>query len=187
MNVCCGHAVEEKFWKDIHKELDSFIQKRIRNPEDISDLRQEICLRIHNNIDSLLKTEKIKSWIYQIARNAIIDFYRKQKPMAVPIEKMTLPVDTEEEQDIEKEVAGWLPDFIKTLPQRYQDPIRLTEMEGLTQQQMSRKLGLKLATAKSRVQRGRRLIQKMLLDCCRLEFDRRGRIVSYHKKKKVHP
>ena len=80
----------QKFWQEIHKELDAFIQKRVRNTEDVFDLRQEILLRIHNNIDSLLKAEKIKSWIYQIARNAIIDFYRKQKPTAALPENLAL-------------------------------------------------------------------------------------------------
>lgn len=176
--------VQNKFWKEIHRELDLFIQKRVRNREDVSDLRQEILLRIHNNIDSLLKAEKIRGWIYQIARNAIIDFYRKQKPTANLPEDMFLPNDSEDEEGVEKEVASWLPDFINALPERYRGPIRLTEIEGLTQQQMSQKLRLKLATAKSRVQRGRRLIQKMLLDCCHLEFDRRGRVVGYYKKAK---
>ena len=164
--------------------MDAFIQKRVRNTEDVFDLRQEILLRIHNNIDSLLKAEKIKSWIYQIARNAIIDFYRKQKPTAALPENLALPNDANDDKDVEKEVASWLPDFIDAIPEHYREPIRLTEMGGLTQQEMSHKLGLNLATAKSRVQRGRRLIQKMLLDCCHLEFDRRGAVVDYYKKAK---
>lgn len=178
-------VVENKFWKDIDGELDSFIQKRVGNREDASDLRQEILIRIHNNINSLLEAEKIRSWIYQIARNAIVDFYRQQKPTANLPENMLLPNDAEDEEDVEKEVASWLPDFINALPECYRDPIRLTEIEGLTQQQMSKKLGLKLATAKSRVQRGRRLIQKMLLDCCHLELDRRGKVVDYYKRAKL--
>lgn len=173
---------KERFWKEIHKELDSFIIRRVGNREDASDLRQEILFRIHKNIDSLLKAEKIRGWMYQIARNAIVDFYRKQKSTSHPAEPAFLPNAAESENDVENEVASWLPNFVSALPERYREPIRLTEIEGLTQQQMSQKLGLKWATAKSRIQRGRQLIQKMLLDCCHLEFDSRGKVMDYHKK-----
>jgi RNA polymerase sigma-70 factor, ECF subfamily len=72
--------------------------------------------------------------------------------------------------------------MIDRLPARYRTPLRLSELEGLPQQQVARRLGLSLSGVKSRVQRGRRQLKLMLLDCCHIEFDRAGSPMDYHQK-----
>ena len=54
----------------------------------------------------------------------------------------------------------------------------LTDLEGLTQAQLAERLGISMSGAKSRVQRGRALLKKNLLDCCRFEFDQRGNLMN---------
>jgi hypothetical protein len=66
--------------------------------------------------------------------------------------------------------------MIHSLPGPYREAILLTEFDGLSQVEMARRLGISVSGPKSRVQRGRRQLKNMLLDCCRFEFDRRGRV-----------
>ena len=54
-----------------------------------------------------------------------------------------------------------------------------TELEGLTQKAAAERVGLSLSGMKSRVQRGRAQLRQRLLECCHIEFDRRGRVVEY--------
>ena len=58
----------------------------------------------------------------------------------------------------------------------------MAEVEGLTQKELAEKEGLSLSGAKSRVQRGRSMMKKVLTDCCQFEFDRRGGVVGYQRK-----
>ena len=57
--------------------------------------------------------------------------------------------------------------------------MRLSEIEGLQQQEVADRLGLSLSGAKSRIQRGRALLKGVLERCCHFEFDRRGNVMGY--------
>ena len=55
----------------------------------------------------------------------------------------------------------------------------LTHFGGMAQNRLAGELGLSFSGAKSRVQRARKMLKDMLLECCHLEFDRRGSIIGY--------
>ena len=69
--------------------------------------------------------------------------------------------------------------MIQELPAKYQEALRLTEFEGLTQNALAQRLGLSLPGAKSRVQRAKEQLKEILLQCCHFEFDRLGKIIDY--------
>lgn len=174
-------------WETLHEPLKKFIDKRVANPHDAEDLLQEVFVRISLRLDTLQDQEKLHAWIYQIARNVIIDYYRSGRTFA------ELPedgVDGEAEPSAEVLVAGGnanaemancLTGMIQQLPEKYRDAIMLTEYENLTQAALAERLGMSVSGAKSRVQRGRKLLKEMMLDCCRLEFDRCGNIIDFQK------
>ena len=69
--------------------------------------------------------------------------------------------------------------MVRQLPADYREAIELTELEGLTQVAVAERLGLSVSGMKSRVQRGRARLRAMLLRCCEIELDRRGRLVAF--------
>ena len=74
--------------------------------------------------------------------------------------------------------------MIYSLPEPYRDALVLTELEGLTQKDLAKRLGISLSGAKSRVQRGREQLKTMLHECCTFEFDRRGMVIDCEPRKK---
>ena len=76
----------ESIWEEFNKPLKSFIKRRVKNDQDVDDILQNVFYKIHTGIGSLRDSDKIYSWVYKIARNAVIDFYRKQKSEANMIE-----------------------------------------------------------------------------------------------------
>src|SRR5438128_3430700 len=68
----------EQTWNALHDPLRIFIRKRVPNDESAEDLLQDVFLKIHMHIDALRDEERLESWVYQIARNLIIDYYRRQ-------------------------------------------------------------------------------------------------------------
>ena len=178
-------------WENFHEPLEKFIARRVANPHDAEDLLQEVFVKISLKLDTLMDQEKIHAWIYQIARNVIVDYYRSGKTFAELPEDLAEGVDgvlgpsAEGEAgasgNVNAEMAGCLTGMVQQLPEKYREAILLTEFENLTQKALAERLGLSVSGAKSRVQRARKLLKDMMLDCCRLEFDRCGNIIEFQK------
>jgi RNA polymerase sigma-70 factor (ECF subfamily) len=73
----------------------------------------------------------------------------------------------------------WLPAAIESLPETYREPVRLYELEGVSQREIASRLGLSLSAAKSRIQRGRTKLIDLIHDCCTFELDARGNVLDY--------
>lgn len=178
MTVCINDI-----WEQLNKPLKKFIRKKVKSEQDTDDIIQEVFIRIHNNISSLKDDSKIHAWIYQITRNSIVDYYRKHEKS---IEFVELPENlTSEIEDylsLNGEITNCLKPMIDTLPEEYRQAILLTEFENLTQKELSNRIGISVSGAKSRVQRARKKLKEILLDCCSLELDYFGNIINYEHK-----
>ena len=172
----------EKVWEEFHPRLKNFILKRIPDEQSAEDLLQEVFLKIHARIDTLRDEEKLQSWIYQIARNAITDYYREQRATLELPESLLLPEEPLVGDDVVKELIPSIKAMVDSLPDEYRRALIMTDYEGLTQRQLAEKLGLSYSGAKSRVQRAREKLKVMLLDCCHFEFDRLGKVIDYQPK-----
>lgn len=171
----------ETLWKEYHAALRRFIQKRISDESAIDDLLQDIFVKVHSKIDTLKESSRVRSWLYQITRNAIIDYYRSRKRME-ELPKGLSHSEKDERQAL-KELAGCVRPMIERLSEPYREALVLAELQGLTQKEVGEKQGISLPGAKSRVQRGRRKLKQLMLECCHYEFDRRGGIYDYERKK----
>jgi len=167
-----------QLWNDYHSKLHGFIESRVGDASTADDILQDVFVRIHSRIDTLRNVNKIRSWIYQITRNAIIDHYRAQKTTQEVPETLAA-VEAEPSDQARREIAGCLVPMIQTLPEPYRQTMMMSEIDGLTQKQVAEKQGLSVPGAKARVQRGRAKMRDMLLDCCQFQFDHQGRLMDY--------
>jgi len=171
----------EQIWQEYHAALHGFIQSRVDDADIADDILQNIFLKISSKIDSLNDASRLKPWIHQITRNAIIDHYRSRKSHTELPETIMAP-EKDNAETARQEIEGCMLPLVKHLPDTYREAVMLSEIEGLTQKQVAEKLGLSLPGAKSRVQRGRLMIKDMLNDCCHFEIDHRGTMVDYQLK-----
>ena len=168
-------------WKAYQAGLLGFIRRRVDSPAAAEDILQDVFVRVLTRIDTLADAGKIKGWLYRIARNAIIDHYRASGKTGPLPENIAAPqLDTSEQA--RRDIEGCVLPFIRNLPDKYREAVTLSEIEGLTHEQVAQRQGITLSGAKSRVQRGRAMIKDMLSECCRFEFDRRGSLVDYEAK-----
>lgn len=170
-------------WQEYHSGLRGFIRRRASDDAVAEDILQEVFLKMHAGLPSLKSVTKLQSWLYQIARNAVIDQYRSKHPSVAIPESLTQPESDPGEKAVE-ELSECLQPMIRQLPDRYRDAIILSELKGLTQREVAELQGISVSGAKSRVQRGRALLKEMITDCCRLEFDHKGRFSDYQRKGK---
>ena len=153
-----------------------FVAARVDDHAAAEDIVHDVLLRAWERREQLRDAAKLGPWLYQMTRNAIVDHHRAQKPSA------ELPEDlpaADGDPIPAQELAQCLTPLMARLPEHYRAAIELSEIEGLTQQETAKRLGVTLSGAKSRVQRGRAKLQEMILACCRLELDHRGSIRDY--------
>lgn len=181
-----SNAIVTDIWEESRQRLRRFIAKRIDDPNDVDDVLQDVFLKIHLNIDKLTDPSKLYPWVFQTTRNAIADFYRaRQRTDLLADEDLDTFAVTENDSVAEEEVLGWLEPMIADLPEKYREALRLVDVNGLTQQEVSDRLAISLSGAKSRVQRGREKLRDSLQKCCHIEFSRSGKIVEYKQKVEV--
>jgi RNA polymerase sigma-70 factor (ECF subfamily) len=169
----------EQIWIKFHKQLKSFIQKRIDNPSIVDDILQDVFVKIHSIMDTMNDKTKVLSWVYQITRNTIIDYYRKQRLNYESIDNFE-DISQEAEISINDEIACGLKDMISELPEKYADALLQVEFNGMAQTELAKKSGISISGAKTRVQRGRQILKDSLMKCCHYEFDKYGTIIDYH-------
>jgi len=163
----------------LSNQLHRFIAGRVSDAADVDDILQDVFLKIHAKLETLEDETRLESWVYQITRNAIVDFYRSKKPFSPIGDREDLP-DSVDEEAPGSRLASGLREMVDHLPEPYREAILLVEFEGISQKELASRLGLSLSGAKSRVQRGRAHLRDMLNRCCHFEFDRFGAVIDYH-------
>jgi RNA polymerase sigma-70 factor, ECF subfamily len=169
----------DAIWAAFSGRLRGFIAKRVREDVDIDDILQDVFAKIHEGLGKLKDEDKLEAWLFQVTRRAIVDHYRKRRAVELPedVAEKSAP------QDISAEVASWLDPMMALLPEEDREALRLTELQGLSQNKVAERLNLSLSAAKSRVQRARARLKEAVLDCCHIEMDRRGKPIDYTRKR----
>jgi len=167
---------------DLEKKLKYYVKKRISNEYDAEDVLQNIIVKIHTNIDSIADAGKIQSWLFTIAHNEIVDYYRKNNHPAIKLDD-DMEDFNEANLSANDEVLSCVKSTINKLPEKHKQAILLTEFGSMSQKELSGKLGLSRSGTKSRVQRARKKIKELMVSNCGLEIDRKNDVISYQIKK----
>lgn len=170
----------ENLWKSFESGLKSFIYSKVHSYSITEDILQDVFIKIHLKIGTLKDESKLKPWLYQITRNQIIDYYRSTK--SPDINPFLSEKDEDETDNSVMSVAVQdMVDMMKDLPEEYCEALCLTELQGMNQKEYAEKIGIPYSSAKSRVQRSRKLLKDMLMRCCHYEFDKYGTVLSISK------
>jgi len=63
-----------------HSRLRSFIRRRVPDPRDAEDILQDVFYELVEANRLLMPIEHVTGWLFRVARNRIVDFFRKKKP-----------------------------------------------------------------------------------------------------------
>jgi RNA polymerase sigma-70 factor (ECF subfamily) len=168
----------DAIWSHLSSDLQRFIRRRVPDDHVADDLLQETFMRVHRNIGTLQKAERLAAWVYQIARNVVNDHHRKtlNSPAALA-DADKVSADDHESHPSCRNIT-WLDEMIQSLPEGYRQAVQMAEVEEQSQQDVADRLGLSLSGAKSRIQRGRAMLKDVLQRCCTFELDVRGRVMG---------
>lgn len=163
-------------WNEYKKELESFIRKKVDSENDVEDILQEVSIKLSTNITKEIRLKNHRNWLFQVTRNTIADFYRKQNKSQ---ENNFSPISVTAESCVCD-----LSEFIikNYLPEPYAKPLFMSDIEQRPQKDIADLMNLSLTATKSRIQRGRIKLKELIEECVDLSFNKAGQIVNYQLK-----
>ena len=153
------------------KPIYSFVYKNIGDTEAAEDVTQEIFVKVWKNIRKFDLNKDFKPWIFQIAKNASIDYLRKRK--TVPFSKFE---NSQGQNMLLETITDSNPDALKTLNDKTEietlmrglsakekELMRLRHTQGMSFKEISQKMAESINTIKSRYRRTIASIRKKSL------------------------
>ncbi|WP_306644141.1 RNA polymerase sigma factor SigZ [Sanyastnella coralliicola] len=163
----------EALWEEFKQPIEAFIRTKVHQDE-VEDLLQDVFMKIHQKVHTVREHDRIESWVFQITRNAIIDHYRTKR------QNTSLTVDIPERMEEESSVdfSPCIQPLLTQLSTEDQKLISRVNLEGGSQKAIAEELGIGYSALKSRVQRARQRLKDVFVECCEIESDVYGHIVS---------
>jgi RNA polymerase sigma-70 factor (ECF subfamily) len=180
---CAGMADQAHFADEAMEfmpALYSAAARMTRNPADAEDLVQETYLRAYRAYGSFQEGTNLKAWLYKILTNTFINSYRsrKRRPEQTDIDDVEdlylyrrlggLEAagmgQSAEEEFLEHFTDDDIKSALESLPEQFRIAVLLSDVEGFSYREIADIMDVPIGTVMSRIHRGRRALQKALLD-----------------------
>ncbi len=170
-------------WETYADDVKRFIFSKTKNNDITNDLVQEVFIKVHTKIATLQNVERLKSWLFTIANNTVLDHFKSSKKEVNTKEDTIEIIDEETHLLKEHSEEDCLYGIVTKLPKKYRDPLFMSDIKGMKQALIAETLRLPLSTIKSQIQRARKMIAQGYIDCCGFELNEKGFLVGEVKSK----
>lgn len=137
-----GNLAAEQTFRTERKRLFDFIRRRVRTEEDAEDILSDVFYQLISSYSVTEPIEKMTSWLFTVARNKIIDWYRKKRPESLPrdLNDPSLPLNledilydpTQNPDEVYARSLVWteLAEALDELPEEQKQVFVMHELEG---------------------------------------------------------
>ncbi len=156
--------------------LYNFALRTTGNEDDARDLLQETYLKAYRFWDKYEKGTNIRAWLFRIMKNSYINRYRKEmkEPDTVDYDEIenfynSIRAQSIDTNDLQEKLYGNLlgdevAKALEALPDDFRTVVILSDIEGLTYEEIAEFIERPIGTVRSRLHRGRKLLQRMLFE-----------------------
>ena len=138
----------DKIYEDYYQKVFSYINSRINNYYDSQDIAEDVFTKVLKKIDSFDESKSsLSTWIYNITKNTLIDFYRTRH---VDLEIIDNYEYIAEEQHVSASELSDLEKALNKLTQEEKDIIVLRYYQGFSLKEIASKLSLTYGVTKLR-------------------------------------
>ena len=157
-----------------NNRLQNFLFRYTQNHKDSEDLVQETFLRVHKSRHSYERIAKFSTWMYTIDINLAKSLYKRKKRMQlISIHKNDSDPDSfdfllEDASILQDEKLHQtlslqkLQEAVDSLQDEFKQVVILRDIEQMSYEEISEKIGVLMGTVKSRINRGRAQISKQI-------------------------
>jgi len=172
-------VVENTVAKESNRLL-NFIKSKVSDKNDAEDILQDVFIQLWQGYQTIESIEKITAWMFRVARNKIVDLYRKKKPESfskienarnseddAPMFLAEILVDNSgNPDDVYTRELIWesIEDVLAEMPKSQRDVFVWHELEGLSFKDMEKKTGNTLNTLLSRKRYAVQYLRKRLVN-----------------------
>ncbi len=177
-------------FKTYQTPLYNYILRMVGDTYAAEDLTQETFIKIYKNLSGFRGESSLKTWIFQIATNITLDYFRTS---AYKNSKRTDIIEDEEEiysagigeaekvlsiEDklIKTEMSQCVRDFIDQLPEDYKAVIILHDLQDFKNREIADILGESLDNVKIRLHRARKKLRSVLASYCNFYRDKNNNL-----------
>jgi RNA polymerase sigma-70 factor (ECF subfamily) len=148
--------------------------------EDAEEVAQDTLLKVFENFASLREPERVRSWVFRIAKNACL--MKRRRSIFAPERELSLEqyvhepnqegathdrqiADTgvlPDEEVLRREMNSTLKTAIQGLPENYRSVVLLRDIEELSTEETAEILDLSIDVVKQRLHRGRLALKRIL-------------------------
>lgn len=145
----------------------------VKNPTDAEDVAQDVFIKIYTSVSSFKGNSSLATWIYKITYNMSLDFLKSKNRRIKRFKTLDDPEDAEilslsddsflpekayENLELKKDLDAAL----EQLPEDQREMVTLKDVHGFSYEEIIEMTGLKEGTMKSRLNRARASLRKML-------------------------
>ena len=167
-------------WKAYEPELLGYLRHRLSDTDAAQDVLQDVFVKAMRQGQVFCALDNPRAWLFQVARNALIDRARTQRtlePLPQGEEEPAAP-QSEAQQPVDA-LAGCLARTLAELSPQDAAILRACDLGGQTQQAFAKAQGLTLCAAKSRLLRARRRLRERLTCVCQVNFEPDGSVAGH--------
>ena len=163
----------ERFVEQFRSKIFHYSWMMCGSPEDAEEVAQETLLKVFESFDQLREPERVRAWVFRIARNVCL--MQRRKSVFAPTHELSvdeLPPGTELADDskppeslyLTGELRAVIDRVIAELPPLYRAVVLLRDREELSTEETAQVLDLGVDVVKTRLHRGRAAMRQKL-DC----------------------
>lgn len=167
-------------WQQHESELRNYLVHQLRDPHLAADLLQEVFLRALRQGKDFCHLDNERAWLFQVARNALVDHHRLGK------DTVEVPEDIPAKEDRHDPIVGLsvcVARVLSELTAEDRDIIEQCDLEGMKQKDYAARHGISLSAAKSRLLRAREKMRSHMSSACQVQFDEAGRVAGHIQRK----
>lgn len=158
----------EELIRRVQKDIYSIVSHLLNKREDISDLTQEVLLKMAKSLSNLKDVKSFKRWLNKIITNVYYDYLKKKKNSNFEYDENILNELKDKigcepgERCLFSEIEKLIRAALMTLPKELRLALVLREYEGLSYDDIAEVTNTALGTVKSRISRARLKLQQEL-------------------------
>lgn len=165
-----GHSDNRQYWHGVYEEhgpsILAFLVNRLGERADAEDLLQETFVRAIRAHDNLRDASKLKSYLFSVAHNLMVNHVRKKRPSRLDqgadleMNPLDMIADTEslgpDDEATLSDLNGHVARTMEMMSERYRVAFQLGVLEGRSYTEICRSTGWNMGQVKINIHRARK-------------------------------